>query len=175
MDETELVEQILQGDTKLYAEIVKRYSGQVFSKMLCMTKNTEEAQELTQQTFVRAYTRLECWRGGALGGWISAIAMHLSLDAIAKAKRLRSTPIDNIGSKEQDDPYNEERERKLLQMEAAMATLSENDQAIIKLHYYEGKKANDIAGKLGMTQSNVLVKLHRIREQLKKKMEDERA
>lgn len=101
--------------------------------------------------------------------------MHLSLDAIAKAKRLRSTPIDNIGSKEQDDPYNEERERKLLQMEAAMATLSENDQAIIKLHYYEGKKANDIAGKLGMTQSNVLVKLHRIREQLKKKMEDERA
>ena len=52
-------------------------------------------------------------------------------------------------------------------MEAAIAALPEQDQQLLRLHYYEQLKTADIARRTGISQSNVLVKLHRIRERLK--------
>lgn len=60
----------------------------------------------------------------------------------------------------------------LQRLEAAINELQPNDQAIVRLHYYEKKKAEEVARKLNMTKSNVLVRLHRIREQLKKRLND---
>ena len=59
-------------------------------------------------------------------------------------------------------------------MEAAIAELSEQDQQLLRLHYYEQQKTADIARRTGLSQSNVLVKLHRIRERLKSILTHER-
>jgi RNA polymerase sigma-70 factor (ECF subfamily) len=59
-------------------------------------------------------------------------------------------------------------------MERAIGRLPDVDRQIIQLHYYKGKKTSEIAAMLNLSNSNVLVKLHRIREQLKKEMEYER-
>ena len=62
----------------------------------------------------------------------------------------------------------------LQQMEAAIAQLPEQDQQLLRLHYYEQRHTADIARQTGLSQSNVLVRLHRIRERLKKAMTYER-
>ena len=59
-------------------------------------------------------------------------------------------------------------------MEAAIAQLSEQDQQLLRLHYYEECRTADIANRTGLSQSNVLVRLHRIRERLKEAMTHER-
>ena len=64
--------------------------------------------------------------------------------------------------------YDAEREALLQQMEQAIAQLPDQDQLIIRLHYYKQMKTDEIAHQTGLSQSNVLVRLHRIRDRLRK-------
>ena len=72
------------------------------------------------------------------------------------------------------EPFSPDHEARLQQMEAAIATLPAADQQLLHLHYFEQLKTADIARRTGLTQSNVLVKLHRIRERLKNILTHER-
>lgn len=175
MEDEAIVRRILEeGETKRFGEIVSRYSGSVYSKTLGLMKDEDLTRDIVQQAFIRAYTHLDSWRGGNLGVWLNAIATHLALNAIDKAKRHRTQPIEENDLKAPTDSYSEEHERRLQAMDEAIGRLSELDQQIIRLHYYKGKKAHEIAVALGLSANNVLVKLHRIREQLKKQINYER-
>lgn len=90
-----------------------------------------------------------------------------------KERRQKTQPIESIPIADKND-YSEEREQLLQAVEARIEELPPGDKTIIKLHYYEGRKAEEIARQLGMTTGNVLVKLHRIREKIKKGIENER-
>ncbi|MBE6264526.1 MAG: RNA polymerase sigma factor [Prevotella sp.] len=175
MEDKEIIERIIKhGDTKCYAEIVKRYSGTIYSKVLRLVKQSDMAKDITQQAFIRAYSNLDTWRGGALGGWINAIAMHLALNHLSKMQRQRTDSIEDKPLPDMSDDYSEERENMLSAMDRAIERLPEIDRQIIMLHYYKSKKTSEIATILNLSNSNVLVKLHRIREQLKKEIEYER-
>lgn len=168
MTDRELANKVLrEHNQQCFAEIVRRYSGMVFSKALGIVKREELAKEIAQQTFVRAYERLAYWRGDSLGPWLAAIAMHLALNELEHEKRLvQSVPVA--------DEYDPEREVLLQRMEQAIELLPEQDRQIIRLHYYEQKKTDEIARFTGLTQTNVLVRLHRIRERLRRTLgEDE--
>lgn len=169
MEDKELIARVRHGDSRLFSVIVGRYSGEIFSRVLSLVKREDLAQEVTQQTFIRVYTRLDDWRGGNLHSWIITIAMHIALNALDAERRHRTEDLDERAA-QKEDSYSDEHEELLRRMERAIAELQPNDQAIIRLHYDEGKKADDIAQELKMTKSNVLVRLHRIREQLKKKI-----
>ena len=179
MTDRELTYQVTQrGSHKAFAEIVHRYSAMVFSKALGVMHSEEGAAEVTQQTFVRAYENLDTWRGTELGPWLVAIAAHTALKHLDKERRRRTTSLDNIpkaslGDSATESTYSEEHEARLQQMEAAIASLPEADQQLLRLHYYEQQRTADIARQTGLSQSNVLVKLHRIRERLKKLMTHE--
>lgn len=97
--------------------------------------------------------------------------MHLALNAIDKEKRRKTEQLDD-NIPRQSEEYSEEHELMLQRLEEAIDELKPDDKAIIQLHYYEKKSTKDIAAKLNMSNSNVLVRLHRIREQLKKKLND---
>lgn len=175
MEDKEIIERIIKhGDTKCYAEVVKRYSGTIYSKVLRLVKQPDMAKDITQQAFIRAYSNLDTWRGGALGGWINAIAMHLALNHLSKMQRQRTDSIEDKPLPDMSDDYSEERENMLSAMDRAIERLPEIDRQIIMLHYYKSKKTSEIATILNLSNSNVLVKLHRIREQLKKEIENER-
>lgn len=171
MGEKEIIERIRHGDSRLFATVVKGYSAEIFSKVLALVKREDLAQEITQQAFVRVYTRLEDWRGQSLNAWITAIAMHLALNALDKERRRHTEEFDDRVVS-QTEEYSEEHELLLQRLEKAIEELQPNDRAIVRMHYYEKRKADDIASKLDMSKSNVLVRLHRIREQLKKKLND---
>ena len=182
MTDRELVAQVIQGRQQAFAEIVHRYSGMVFSKALGVMHTEDGAAEVTQQTFVRAYESLAAWRGTKMGAWLGIIAVHTALKLLDKERRRRTSSLDELpphtidaaGSEPAESSYSEEHEARLQQMEAAIASLPEQDQQLLRLHYYEQQKTADIARRTGLSQSNVLVKLHRIRERLKNILTHER-
>lgn len=177
MTDRELAQQVTQhGSHAAFAEIVHRYSGMVFSKALGVMRSEEGAAEVTQQTFVRAYESLDAWRGTELGPWLAAIAVHTALRLLDKERRRRTTPLDALpgsvlsGFAADSPTYSEEHEARLQQMEAAIAELPELERQLLRLHYYDGQPTSEIARKTGLSQSNVLVKLHRIRQRLRKSL-----
>ena len=92
-----------------------------------------------------------------------------------KIKRRNCAPLtDDVA---EEDDFSEEREEKLARLREAVRLLSAQEREIIRLHYYENMKTGEMAEKLKLSPSNVLVKLHRIREKLKeqlKSLENER-
>lgn len=60
MDDRKLINRIREGDTRLYREVVSRYTPIVFNKVVGITHDTETAKDVTQQCFIKAYDRLEC-------------------------------------------------------------------------------------------------------------------
>lgn len=175
MEDRELVNKVIRsGDTKSFSVIVSRYSAMVYAKALGLVRREELAAEITQQTFIKSYQNLEFWSGQSLGPWLSAIAAHTSLNILEKEKRRRAKPLNQIAETEIQDNYSEEHENMLSKMEKAMEKLPKDDRRLIELHYYKKLPTKDIAKATGMSQANVLVKLHRIRERLKKIIENER-
>ncbi|MBP5380259.1 MAG: sigma-70 family RNA polymerase sigma factor [Bacteroidaceae bacterium] len=167
MEDREIVREIVeQGRTGLFTEIVKRYSGLVYSKALGVVRREDLAADVTQTTFVKAYEQLAFWRGERLGPWLVTISMHTALHTLEKEKVRRAQPVDNIADNI-PETFDEEREEMILRMETAIKQLPSGEQELIKLHYYQKEKTADIARKTGLSQQNVLVKLHRIREKLK--------
>ena len=164
MTDRELAQEVvLHGSHKAFAEIVHRYSKMVFSKALGVMHTEEGAAEVTQQTFVRAYESLDAWRGTKLAPWLTAIATHTALKLLDKERRRHSTSLDSLpvsvlGSFPAETSYSEEHEAQLQQMETAIAQLSEQDQHLLRLHYYEQRRTADIACQTGLSQSNVLVR-----------------
>ena len=167
MEDRELVREIVeQGRTGLFAEIVKHYSGMVYSKALGIVHREDLAADVTQTTFIKAYEQLDCWRGQQLAPWLVTIAMHSTLHILDKERVRRAQPVDNIADNI-PETFDDEREEMIQRMETAIRQLPNGEQELIKLHYYQKEKTADIARKTGQSQQNVLVKLHRIREKLR--------
>ena len=191
MTDRELAQQVIKGNHNAFAEIVHRYSGMVFSKAIGVMHSEDGAAEVTQQTFVRAYENIDVWRGTELGPWLTAIVTHTALKLLDKERRRRTVSLDALqprirdtssgdadtassgpvlGDSLADTSYSDEHEARLQQMEAAVAALPKADQQLLRLHYYDQLKTADIARRTGLSQSNVLVKLHRIRERLRERL-----
>lgn len=173
MTDRELANKVIRdNDQRCFAEIVRRYSGIVFSKTLSVVRREELAKEVTQQTFIRAYERLACWRNDSLGPWLTTIAMHTALDELERERRNRPTALSAMEKTVKDNAssqdYDAEHENRLQCMEKAIAALPEQDRQIIRLHYYQRVKTDEIARLTGLSQTNVLVRLHRIRDKLRK-------
>ena len=165
MTDRELANKVLRdGHQQSFAEIVSRYSGMVFSKAIAIVRREDLAKDVAQQTFIRAYERLSYWRTDSLGPWLAAIAMHTALNELERERR------SNQPAPAGDD-YDPDREALLQRMEQAISQLPEQDQAIIRLHYFKQMKTDAIARQTGLSQANVLVRLHRIRERLRRALE----
>ena len=128
---------------------------------------------MLQETFIKLWKRLDTWRGENIKAWITIIANHTAIDILEKEKRRNQEPLNNYDSIEEinDQP---EKEEQLQQLEKAILTLSEQDQQIIDLFYRQKIPIKQIAQQLSQTPNNIAVKLHHIRERLKKRMQYER-
>jgi RNA polymerase sigma-70 factor (ECF subfamily) len=167
----ELIRAVLQdGNARAFETLMKRYTSQVYSAALRLMKDEDEAQEVTQMAFIQAYRQLDSWRGENFGAWIIIIANHIALRMLEKEKRRQTEPLDeNVDTP--DENYDEQKEQQLQALEAALAQLPEADRQIIQWHYYENIPLQTVAQRLGQTENNVKVRLFRIRERLKKKMQ----
>ena len=169
----ELIREVLQdGNARAFETLMKRYTSSVYGAALRLMKDEENAQEVTQMAFIQAYRHLDSWRGENFGAWVTIIANHIALRMLEKEKRRQTDPLDeNIDPP--DESYDEQKEQQLQAMEAAIAQLPEADRQLIQWHYYQSIPLSTIAQRLGQTENNIKVRIFRIRERLKRRIEDE--
>ena len=169
----ELIRQVLhENNSCAFDALMQRYSMQVYCAVLRLLKDEENAAEVTQMAFIQAYKQLGSWRGGDFCAWVTIIANHIGLRLLEKEKRRQKVPLDE-NTDMPDETYNEDREQRLQDLEQAIHGLPEQDQQIIHWHYYDSLPLADIADRLGQTENNIKVRLFRIRDRLKKKIEHE--
>ena len=177
----ELIREVLQdSNARAFEMLMKRYTSQVYGAALRLMKDEDEAQEVTQMAFIQAYRQLDSWRGENFGAWVTIIANHIALRMLEKEKRRRfrtgasqpfgSDEIENLQDIP-DESYDEAKEQQLQALEAAIAQLPEADRQIIQWHYYENLPLQTIAQQLGQTENNIKVRMYRIRERIKRKMQ----
>ena len=174
LSDIELIRQVLrENNSRAFEILMQRYSLQVYSAAMRLMHNEEDAQEVTQMAFIQAYKQLASWQGGNFGAWVTVIANHIGLRLLEKEKRRGEVRFDDAQCTMDvaDETYNEQREQQLQTLEQAVAQLPEADRQIINWHYYENLPLQVIAQRLGQTEHNIKVRLFRIRERLKKKIE----
>ena len=172
-DDIELVQRVLHNaDAKAFETLMERYLCKVYTNVLCKTKSKDDTKDIVQQSFIQAYKKLDTWHGKHFEGWVTSIANHITLRHLSdKGKMPRVSFGENIDV--QNEEYDAEREQRLRHLEDAIELLSANDKQIIIWHYYEKLPLKEIAQRMGESENNMKVRIHRIRKSLKQKMDYE--
>jgi RNA polymerase sigma factor (sigma-70 family) len=176
--DSELISRVLRGEHQLYAELVKRYQNFVFTIALRYTPVREDAEEIAQDTFVKAYKALKDFRGDSkFSTWLYSIVNSTSITFLRK-KKLDTHSLDHehvfetADSQASDQRANQvEQKSKVAMVAKAIELLSPDDARIITLFYKAEQSLEEIAEILDMETNTVKVKLHRARQRLKEKME----
>lgn len=168
----------MRGEHQLYAELVKRYQNFVFTIALKYTPVREDAEEIAQDAFVKAYRALKDFRGDSkFSTWLYSIVNSTSITFLRK-KKLNVQSLDNehvfetADSQVSDSRANTiEQKSKVAMVAKAIELLSADDARLITLFYKAEQSLEEIAKILDMETNTVKVKLHRARTRLKEKME----
>ncbi|MDT8414119.1 MAG: RNA polymerase sigma factor [Flavobacteriaceae bacterium] len=176
-DDNEMVSRSLLGDERAYAVLVGRYQHMVFSLVYSMLRNKEEADEVAQDAFVKAYLSLKQFRGDSkFSSWLYRIAYRSCLDYIRKNARHRTDSIDEKSTKYMTDTnagtdaYGEI-EQKEHTVRLCIESLPAEESAFVKMFYYDKLSLSDIGNIIGISENNAKVKLFRIRNKLKSMLE----
>ncbi|WP_317124803.1 RNA polymerase sigma factor [Aureibaculum luteum] len=168
----ECILKILDGDTQKYAVLVNRYKNFVYTLVLRMVKNKEDAEEVSQDTFIKAYKSLHKFKGESkFSTWIYSIAYHTCLDNLKKTKRKQKTITINEYTEHQIKSLDNvldtmEREEKKLAIQNCMQLLPSEDSFLLTLYYFEDLTIDEIAKIVHLKSNNIKVKLFRSRKKL---------
>lgn len=178
-DDSFYIEEVLKGNSSAYAPLVEKYKSMVYTICFKIVRKSEEAEELAQDTFLKAFDKLDKFRGEAkFSTWLYRIAYNAAI-SMTRKRRLEVHALDDfvISNYSEDDARenldvveHEEQERML---QTALRTLSDDDYLIINLFYLKEMPVNEISSITGLSAANVKVKLHRIRKKLYAKMQEE--
>ncbi len=177
-NDNDIIRTILQGNKLAYAELVKRYQNFVFSICLRYASKREDAEEIAQDIFVKAYRCLSDFRGDAkFSTWLYTI-VHTSCITFLRKKRLQTHSLDdervfavadNLDGGMRANQV--EQKSRVAMVNDAIGLLAPDDAKIITLFYKGEQSLEEIGTIIGMDPNTVKVKLHRARIRLKDKME----
>jgi len=166
------IQQTLKGNVNAYAFLVEKYKHMVYTLTIRIVKNREEAEEVAQDVFVKAYKNLNKFKGDSkFSTWIYKIAYYASLDALKLNKRqIRSGNIDNfkeqnVGNTDDSLKFLHDKERKQI-INDAIFKLSEDERVIITLYYFEELPIKEISKVVDLSEDNIKIKLFRSRKKL---------
>lgn len=166
MDEDALVHAALQGDRSAFERIVACYERPLYNVALRITRNREEARDVTQAAFLKAWLRLDQFdRSRRLFSWLYRIAINESLNQTRRQRPevAMDEQMQDPGPSPQEGV--EARERRE-QLEAAMAQLSRIAQEVLVLRHWLGLSYDDIADALGVPEKTVKSRLFSARTRL---------
>ena len=155
----------------MFGYFLQKYGEQVFHLILRIVGNREDAEELTQDVFLKAFGQLSGFRGkSSFSTWLYAIASHTAVSHVRKQNFATSVmdeqELSALSDKVVDEALDEENEERIALLRHAIGQLEAEEQAIVTLFYEEEKSLHDLARITGLTESNLKVKLHRIRKKL---------
>lgn len=178
LNDNELISKVLSGDQQAYGSLVSRYQNYVFTLALRFTKNREDAEEVSQDIFIKAYRALADFRGASkFSTWLYTIVNTTCITFLRK-KRLEVHSLDNDKVFEVADSQDSgmranlvEQKSRVSMVNNAIKMLSTDDAEVITLFYKGEQTLEEIAQILGIETNTAKVRLHRARTRLKEKME----
>lgn len=163
----QLVEACRDGDSEAYGGLVKRYSRSVFAACLGTLGNVQDAEDVSQETFVKGLARIGQLRdGGQFGPWLMKVARNLCLDHARRRKR--GTEIVALQGGDRRRPPDE-----YADLREAICRLSEKYRLPLMLYYFDGRSSENVASALGISTDGALTRLSRARKELRKLIDSE--
>jgi RNA polymerase sigma-70 factor (ECF subfamily) len=174
----DLINSILSGNTGNYAMLVKRHQRFVFTLALRFAKNREDAEEIAQDCFIKAYKALGTFKQTSkFSTWLYTITYTTAMTYLRK-KKLNSSSIDDeeqvlqvANNDSSFDADTIEKKSTYKYLNEAISMLLPDDAAIITLFYKGEQSLEEIGQTLAMESNTVKVKLHRARHRLKEKLQ----
>ena len=177
----ELIEAIRAGETALYETLMRRYNQRLYRIARVILRNPEEAEDVVQEAYVRAYTHLDQFAGAAkFSTWLTKIAIHEALARLHKRSRMgeadstkdteKSGGIESLKSTSQN-PEEQIFEKQVLELlEAAVEALPDNLRSVFLMREIEEMSTAETAECLGLSESAVKIRLHRARKLLRQNL-----
>lgn len=166
-EDNQLIQGILKGDKASFKSLVLKYQDMMFSVCMSVLKNKTEAEEATQDTFVKVYNKLKDYNESAkLSSWMYRIAYRTSLDYIRKRKLtsdIDAVDQNLITAEINSSLENEDLSKMLL---AALDQLPNDESLVLRLFYLDEMSVKEVEEVTGLSHSNIKVKLFRARKKL---------
>jgi RNA polymerase sigma-70 factor (ECF subfamily) len=170
-------------DAKQFETLLRNYQDMVFSTAMRLVANTAEAEDISQEVFLRAFERFGELAGDPrVGGWLKTVAINLSLNHLSRDRArwsffseiLHRNPAGEETEIEFAAPNDVEEEfavaERRLMVEQALRQLPNAQRVPLVLFHLEGMKYEEIAAKLGVSLGKVKTDIFRAREVLRKKL-----
>jgi RNA polymerase sigma-70 factor, ECF subfamily len=176
--DVELVELVLAGEQDAFEALVERYKDAVQNLAYRMLGNVTEAEDVTQEVFVRAYTQLATYKPAhKFSTWLLSIASHLAIDQLRR-RRFLALPLEDVPLLEWIADMGTGPEQSALQgeqqdeIQTYLQRLPGKYRAVILLRYWYDLSYEEIATALHLTPALVKARLHRARELLARYIKD---
>lgn len=182
-DEAPFVAQARQGDNRAFAELVKRYEAKIFRLAQHITQNREDAEDVLQETFLRAYEHLDQFQGNSkFYTWIVRIAVNQALMKLRRRRTDKSVSLDEsidtgedtvtreIAAWDEDPEQRFSREELGEILDSAIQTLAPTYRSVFLLRDVDDLSTEETAEALGLSVPAVKSRLLRARLQLREKL-----
>ena len=174
----EVVRRVLEGETALYEIIMRRYNQRLYRAARAILRDDAEAEDVLQDTYVRAYQHLAQFAGRAkFSTWLTRIAVHEALARVARRRRVEQIDAQDQGmgalmlKSNVPDPESQVARSEVARLlEEAILALPKSYRTVLMLRDVEEMSTAEAADALEMTEENVKVRLHRARALLRKEL-----
>lgn len=166
------IDKVLGGDTNAFSYLIEKYKNMAYTIAIKIVKNNEDAEEIAQDSFLKAYNKLNTFKGNSkFSTWLYTIVYRNAISKVRK-KKIITTDIDDhvINNYQSDHDFpqieaikNKEQE---IYVKKIINKLPETDALLITLFYLNESKVDEIEEITGLTRTNIKVKLHRARKKL---------
>jgi len=167
---------LAKKDRKHFKALYTKYFEQIFLFLLRRSENEDLAQELTQQTFIKAMLNIESFefKGFPFSSWLYRIALNeLNLFYRAnKKKRFISIEADALPELSEEIPTEEDFRFSNENLIRALNVLSEGELTLLEMKFFEKRSHNEIGEILGISVANAKVKLHRVIKKMRDFMQN---
>ncbi|HNW88474.1 MAG TPA: sigma-70 family RNA polymerase sigma factor [Bacteroidales bacterium] len=167
------INECLQGNTEAFRKLVDAYRHFAYTLAMRITKNEEDAEEVTQDAFLKAYTSLQSYKGEAkFSTWFYKIVLNMAMTKVRRRKPAHQN-IDEVHIAIANDDEPARKKDRTYYVEKAISTLPEDEASIVTLFYMEDQSLSDISEVLNLSLSNTKVKLFRARNKLAEVLKNE--
>lgn len=166
------------GDTEAFEQLVFRHRDKIYARAMLMMRNEEEALDLSQEAWVKAWQRLHQFQGdSSFATWMTRIVINLCLDQIRRQKKTRSESIEQLeedaGGVERQMPVETvnpteglEKTELRRRIDEAMSKLTDAHRAVLIMHEFDGLQYKEIADRIGISIGTVMSRLFYARRRL---------
>jgi RNA polymerase sigma factor RpoE len=185
VEEMDLVKRARKGDLAAYDDLVRRYQERIYATIYHMTSNHEDANDLAQEAFIKAFQALRSFKGGSsFYTWVYRIAVNKTINFLKQRKNRTQMSLDDLDFNAEHDPdlvalvsdKTPRREVALAELQeklnAAMQKLSEPHRLVVTLHDVQGLSHEEIAEIMDCNVGTVRSRLFYARQQLQAYLSD---